>query len=175
MSIMTNRDGSISVFRVGILAAVIGVLAILGGYIYFQVEQSKRQEPLDVELYQGAELWRTVNDLPTSREIYYASRDATPEDVLAFYQALLDDYYDQNPTDPRRENQCNRYPETGTFPDYVEGSGNLPYYYSCLFESAFFGTENSTVIEIQPGIANDADGVDNIGITFIRYLQRWTG
>ncbi|RMG73422.1 MAG: hypothetical protein D6711_10945 [Chloroflexi bacterium] len=175
MSIILNREGGVSVFRVGVLAAVIGILAIIGGYVYFQLENDRRSKPLEVELYPNAELWSQVYDLPTSREVYYISRDASPEDVVMYYQALLDDFYDQNATDPRREHQCRRFPESGIFPDYVEGSGNLPYFYSCLFEDAFFDAEHSTVIEIQPGIANDAEGFDNTGLTFIRYIQRWTG
>ncbi|MFW5691108.1 MAG: hypothetical protein ACOCXZ_01295 [Chloroflexota bacterium] len=168
-----NREGGVSVIRVGILIAVLGVLGVVAGVVIFQLEHQQRKSPLNIAIYPGASEWRREDpEGVPQRTVYYQTTDS-PEDVAAFYQAELDDHLGQNPLDPNRET-CVRVPASGQFADFEPGTGNLPFYYRCAYDNAFFDSEQLTIVEIQPGVRSDETGINNEGITIIKYDQRWS-
>lgn len=178
MQFFLNREGNISVFRVGILIGVIGVLAIVAGFVFFQIELEQRRSPFNVELYDGAEeLDGRRTEANRRRTLWYVT-DAELGDVLRFYQAEMDSHTGEDPRDPDRE-QCVRVPEQGDFIDYQPGAGNIPYYYDCTFDNSYLGNTQVTYVRVQPGVRYDApDGVDGSfnfeGQTMIVYNQTWS-
>jgi hypothetical protein len=175
MSLFMNNKGNISLFRVGLLLAGLGVLVIAGGFILFNLEEAQRESPFNVDLYPGAVEWSRQDIRSTARILIYEVPNTTPEQVLEFYQQELDDHLDQNPNNPNRE-MCQRVPAVGVFPDYDEGSGNLPYFYRCVFENSTFTSTQFTVVTIEPGVRLDEGErpYNNEGNTFIEYEQVWS-
>ncbi len=174
MSLFTNKQGGISLVRVGAMIAVLGLLVALAGYLLFQLDISRRRSPLDVRLYPGATAWFTEDYRANARRVVYQAAGVTPEEVASYYQTRLDDHLDSNTADPNRE-QCVRTPRMGEFADYVPGSGNLPYFYRCVFDNSTMGATQTTTVTIQPGVRNDSADppVDNEGMTIIEYEQVW--
>jgi hypothetical protein len=177
ISFFMNREGNLSVFRVGVLIGILGLIAIVAGFLFWNLEHQSRQSPYSPELYPGAEEVRVDEAENFPRQTILYRTQANPDDVAAFYQGLLDDLEGQDPRDPQRQQEhvlCVRLPSVGDFPDYVPGSGNLPYYYRCAFDNSFFESQQVTVVQIEPGVRDDAQGVNNEGTTFIVYDQRWS-
>ncbi len=180
MSIFMSRDGGISVFRVGITVAVLGVLLGVAAVVFAMVDQAQRQSPFNVRPFEGAVEVRTTPRSDNAREIIYQISGVAAEDVANHYQRRLDDHTDSGPNDPSRE-LCVRNPFTGIFPDYQEGAGNVPYYYRCVFDNSLAGglfTSGAiqfTTITIQPGIRNDQTGLDTTGNTMVQVEQVWSG
>lgn len=174
--ILTNKQGTLSYFRLGVLVSMIGLLAVLAGFVFWQLEHQARRSPFNVAVFPNAEEIRRDDNSATQRNIIFRVQ-APPEDVVAFYQAELDRHLDQDPRDPLRGNThtlCVRVPVAGEFTDYAAGDGTLPFYHRCGFDNAFFGSQQSTVVEIQPGVRADNLDIDNTGYTFIIYDQRWS-
>lgn len=179
MSMFLGRDGNISVFRTGIFIGIVGGILIVGGIILTQIQIQQRRSPYYPSIYPGSvEVTRQEYSSGQQRVIYQS--DASPEQVRDFYQEKLDDHLGQSPLDPTRSTThvlCVRVPAAGEFTDYVEGSGNLPYYYRCAFDdpsdNPFDQSARFTIVQIEPGVKNDSQGFDNSGLTFILYDQRW--
>jgi hypothetical protein len=168
-----NREGGISIFRVGVIAAVLGGLFIAGGLIFREWEMSQRRAPFDVDVYPGATEWyRTEPEERPRRIIVYEipETQASVDQIAGFYQDLLDDHTGADPSDARRE-RCVRVPRQGNAPDYEPGNGLLPFYWDCTFDNSEFGQRQVTYIRIHPGI-NDGE-VDKEEMTLIVYDQRW--
>jgi hypothetical protein len=172
MSFLVGRDGNISVLRVGAVFGILGLAIIVGGYLLFQLELRTFQSPLNVRVYPNAQQvgQQQIGD---SQTITYMVPGVSPEEVMAYYDELLADHNGENVTSNNRV-RCNRYPLEGQFEDYVEGAGIVPYYFLCNFdESGWDGANRSTVINIQPGVRNDALQQDTTGNTMIVYEQYW--
>ena len=176
MSFFVGRDGGFSILRVGIALGIFGALVIVGGYIFFQIDQQKYKSPLNVDLYAGSEEWRTEPGQRNTRRVIYRIPGVDPADVANFYQEELNDFYGNNAFDPARE-KCVRTPSDGNFPDFVEGAGTVPYQFRCEFSESTFNfsgtSERSTTVTIQPGVLDVAENVDNTGATFVIFDQRW--
>jgi hypothetical protein len=174
MSLFTNKQGGISLVRVGAVIAGLGILVAVVGYLLFQLDISRRRSPLDVRLYPGATTWFVEDYRSNARRVVYQAVGVTPEEVAGYYQTQLDNHLKSNTADPNRE-QCVRTPRIGEFQDYVIGSGNLPYFFRCVFDNSTMGATQTTTVTIQPGVRNDrADPpVDNEGMTIIEYEQVW--
>lgn len=179
MSIFVNREGNISIVRVGTVAAVLGVVVLAGGFILNSLENRKFNSPLNIEIYPGAVEWGERQTSSTSRQLIYRVPGVEPEQVAQFYDELMLEFYDSNPADLDRP-QCVRIPRldqnNGIFADYQEGAGNLPYYFSCLFEEVpRFNSSRYrfTRVNVQPGVLNSATGTDTRGETVIEYEQDW--
>ncbi len=181
MGIFLNRDGGVSVFRIGVAAAVLGVLVIIGGYLLASIDQARRQAPFFIDVYPGAEQWYRSEISPTRQQVVYRVQGADPQAVSDFYQRKLDEHYDNSPADSNRE-QCVRNPARGEFSDYEEGSGNLPFLFTCVFDNSLtsgLGTSGATQfteVRIEPGVKdNTADPpTDNTGWVMIIYNQAWS-
>lgn len=182
MGIFLNREGGISLFRVGVFAAALGAIFVIGGYILVQLDVARRQSPFFIDRPDGATEWYRQQMGDNSQQVVYQIQNTTPEDVSAFYQRELDDHNDANPNDPRRE-MCVRTPARGNFDDYAEGSGNVPYFYRCVFNNSITGglgtggADQYTTVTIQPGIRDNTaePAVDLTGTTIIIYDQIWAG
>lgn len=174
MSVFVGRDGNISTFRIGLLLSAVGVLAIIGGYVIFQLDVERRRSPLFIDLYPNAEEWFTQDLGGAAQKVVYRVADTEPETVASFYQAEFDDGYRDE--EDRDNAGCVRTPIIGEFPDYEEGSGNLPYFYRCVFDDSTLGAVRFTTVTIEPGLRNDnaEQPYDNTGMTVITYEQVWT-
>jgi hypothetical protein len=174
-SFLTNDKGTLSGFRVGLLISALGIIAVLIGFAFWQWEHQQRRSPLNIPLYPNLQEVQRIEDRPRQRTIVYRVQDE-PEAVAAFYQLELDKHLGQNPQDPFRNNHvlCVRLPDRDIAPEYALGNGFLPYLYRCGYDNSYFGTAQNTVVEIQPGIRDDARGYDNTGYTYVIYTQRWS-
>lgn len=168
MSIFVNREGSLSIVRIGGAIAVIGVLVIVAGFVLFQIEQQRFKSPLDVDVYPNARNWRTSEDTGTFRRVWYYAEGIPADEVFAFYEQEIDSYYDGD------ENEdCERYPRIGEFSDYEPGGDTVPYYYACMFNDSQYNNNRYTLVRILPGVFDPETGNDYDGDTFIEYEQSW--
>jgi len=163
---MFGRDGNISVIRVGTIAAVVGVLFIVGAIVFFFIDRGSRQVPLEIEPFPGATTGGQVPRSTTSRTEFYQIPNVSPEDVVAYYQGKMDSFYGAGAEKELRE--CKRFPAFGNQFEFDRGDpGVTPYQFTCLFDrSGFFVTQFTTVI-IQPGIDK------NEGMTIVAHDQTW--
>ena len=163
---MFGRDGNISVIRLGTIAALIGVLFIVGAVIFFFIDRGSHQVPLHIEPYPGATNGGQVTRSATSRTEFYQIPNVSPEEVVAYYQEKMDGFYGAGAERELRE--CKRFPAFGNQFEYDRGDpGVTPYQFTCLFDrSGFFVTQFTTII-IQPGID------ENEGMTVVAHEQTW--
>jgi hypothetical protein len=95
-------------------------------------------------------------------------RNATPEEVMAHYQSIIErDFGDTG-------EKCRRYPDdTSNYASSIGRNDIVPYEYICLFDrSGFFATQ-FTKVTIQPGLFHPDENVNQLGNTLIEYQQRW--
>jgi hypothetical protein len=164
MNFLLGRDGNISIIRVGTIAAILGVLIIVGGILLFLIDRASHQTPLDIAPYPSATLWYTADHSNISRSVYYQIPGASADDVAAYYQNKMRDFYGTN------DEQCVRLPAAGNFPDYDKGVKDVaPFQFSCMFDHSGFEISQYTRVNIQPGIAsNNTDGM-----VIVEYEQSW--
>jgi hypothetical protein len=170
----SSRDSGFSLFRMSMIAAVIGGLFLVGAFVLTQVDTANQRQPLNVEPPAGAEL-RLEEDMGgAARNLYYFVPNMSAEEVASYYDQRLRDFYggDITPSDI-----CQRSPSQGNFDGYTEGSGMIPYQFKCLFGSSsgnpLSPSDRTTEILVQPGVRNDATGMDNTGGVVVEYYQRW--
>ncbi len=165
---MFGRDGNLSIFRVGVIAAIIGLLVIVGGIVSFFIDRASHQVPLEIEVFPGAVTWGQRTHSNTSRTVYYQVPGVSAEEIAAFYQRKMDAFY---PADVERElRECKRAPQVGNFPEFDAGiQGVPPYQYSCMFDRSGFQSSQFTRVNIQPGIESNGTA----GTTIIEYQQIW--
>ena len=113
MQLLLNREGNISVFRVGLVVGVLGILGIALGFLSLQLEIASRQQPFFVPVFPGAtELDKGASPTrPRSGQaVRYIVTGVTPDEVAAFYQAELDKHLGQNASSINRQlcSQTNR-------------------------------------------------------------------
>jgi hypothetical protein len=166
MGFLTGRDGKISVVRVGTIVAIIGVLFVAGGFAAFQVDQNSFKAPLEVAPYPSAEEWGEDQVSLASRTLFYRVKDASPEEVAAYYQQKLNEFSGGG------SEKCVRIPSAGEFPD-SRRPGVVPYEITCLFERTSLNVSQTTIVKIQPGVANDDPELNTLGMTVISHDQRW--
>jgi hypothetical protein len=163
---MLGRDGNISVIRIGTLAAIVGILLIVGAIAFFFIDRASHQVPLEIEPYPGATVGGRVPHSKTSQTEYFQIPNVSPEDVVAYYQGKMDSFYGPNTEPELRE--CKRFPAVGEQLEYQRGDpGITPYQYTCLFDSSGFFISQTTTVIIQPGIDK------NKGITIVAHDQSW--
>lgn len=172
----TNKEGDVSVFRIGVLAGALGLIAIIIGVVFWNLEHHARKSAFSVALHPNMVEVRRVEHTPYHRTILY-QLEGNADQVATFYQAQLDKHLNQNPTDPMRGNThtlCVRVPSGGEFTDYRPGNGLVPYYHRCDFDNSFYGSHQSTMIEIQPGVIDPENDIDYTGLVWVLYEQRWS-
>lgn len=163
---MLGRDGNISVIRVGTIAAIVGVLFIIGAIAAFFLDRSSYQRPFDVQSYPGATSSGQVDRSETSRTLYFQAPGISPEEIVAFYQQKMDEFYGSGTEIELRG--CKRFPSSGNQLEYDRGdAGVVPYQFTCLFDRSGFFASQFTTVTVQPGID------DNEGITLIAHDQTW--
>ncbi|MEQ8677575.1 MAG: hypothetical protein RLP44_13740 [Aggregatilineales bacterium] len=174
MAVFVNREGNISLFRVGAALAIFGILVIVGGFLLFQVEQQGYKSPLNIELYPGSQELGISSQNRTTRTVIYTIPDAESEAVADYYDEKLVEHDGTNANSLNRE-RCLRFPsaEGEIFEDFVEGAGVVPYYYRCLFNDTGLNVTRWTTVTIHPGVLNSETGMDTRGTTVVTYEQRW--
>lgn len=165
-----GRDGKLSFLRLGILGALIGILVIVAGLILFFIDRASHQVPLDIDPYPGAQrLDGQLTRANNIRSIYFHISGASADDVAAYYQQKLDQFYGNNSNDQSRET-CVRNPRFENFPEFDEGvEGVVPYEYRCVFDRSGLNISQYTQVTIQPGI--EATGTE--GLVVVEYTQYW--
>jgi len=163
---MFGRDGNLSVFRVGTVAAIIGVLFIVGAIAFFFIDRASHQVPLEIDSFPGSTDRGIINHSSNARAKFFQVADVTAEDVVAYYQSKMDSFYGAGAEKELR--QCKRFPSSGESFEYRRGDpGVIPYQYQCIFDSSGFFLSQFTTVVIQPGID------DNNGLIIVKHEQTW--
>ncbi len=168
MSFLLGRDGQLSIVRVGTVVAVVGVLLVIGAAVAFYLDQASHQVPLDVAVYPGAESLGEPAPTGTNRTLYFIVRDTPPEEVVQYYDQILEDQYKDT------GESCQRYPNE--VDNYTNSEGRndvVPYEFICLFDRSGFYATQFTKVTIQPGLFDSDSRVNQLGNTLIEYQQRW--
>lgn len=163
-----KKSSGISLLKVAIFGAVIGVFFIVGGIFTLANEQNSRREPLNIEPFPNAELWGDpISRTATSREIFFKVGGASVEDVVEFYQQSLNEF------NSHTSERCVRTPATGNMPVFQNVPNSIPYRYDCMFDRSGMNSTQFTQVTISPGTRN-ADPFYNVeGMTVIQYQQEW--
>jgi hypothetical protein len=163
---MANRRGGLSIVRVSIIAAIIGIVLIGAAAVTYLTDQASKRTPLDVALIPGASYWGTSEQGATSRKVFYLSSD-TPEAVAYYYQKKLQEQYQDATL------SCVRFPATGNAPNSDTNVSIALYIYRCMFDNSGFNSSQFTQVEIYPGRPNEDPALDADGFTIIKYEQQW--
>ncbi len=159
-----GRDGNISVIRIATLAAILGVLIILGGVAIFFIDRASHQRPYEVDPYPGATFWYKADRSTNARQVLYRVSGATADDVATYYQKKLTELAGSN------GDTCIRFPSSGNYEAYDKGDKTIPpYRYSCMFDRSGFQISQYTRVNIQQGVAAN----DSIGMIIIENEQYW--
>lgn len=167
-----NREGDLSIFRIGILIAIVGGVLIVGGFVLASAEQASYRAPLDIEPPPDTVQLFEEDLSPVTRRLYFESL-MSPEDVSRYYDAELAELQGLPLGDLNRD-RCIRSPRDGNYQTFVPGNGSVPYEFQCIFQQvSLLGVDRSTFVRIHPGVRNDEDGTNYEGTTRIYYDQLW--
>lgn len=167
MAFVVGKDGNISLFRVGTIVAIVGVVLVVGGIAAFVLDQNSYKVPLEVELYPGAESWGTVRQSGSSRRLVFRISDVPPEDVVNYYTQRLGEFTGDATA------SCTRVPMVGEDTRAQNDSSIAPYSYTCLFQRNGLRASQQTTVKIQPGVRNADPQLNTLGMTVIEHSQRW--
>lgn len=167
MSVFMGRDGSISIFRVALAVALVGMLFIGGALLSFFIDQASRQSPLDIEPYPGAESLGEIPSGLTGRSLIFRVRDASAEQVAEYYQQKLTEFSGADAL------ECSRIPRTGVYPEAEGRNDVVPFQFICHFDRSGFRSTQYTKVKIQPGIFSTIPEENTLGYTMIEHEQRW--
>ena len=162
-----NRSGGISVVRAGLLAGAIGLILVVLGVAAFFADQASHRGPFDIVAYPGAEPWGTGQVTQTSRQLFYKTASASPEEVMQYYQQKLAEHTGNS------QEHCIRNPPTGQAPPSDNIANTIPYQYVCLFDNSGFRATQYTRVLIYPGTWNEEAFFNAEGQTVIMYEQYW--
>ena len=164
MSIL-GRDGNISIIRIGTIAAIIGILVILGGIGLFFIDRASHQRPYEIDPFPGSTLWFTTTRATNARQVVYRVQGASADDVAAYYQKKLTELAGSGSDD-----RCLRFPSTGNYEAYDRGDKSIPpYRYSCMFDRSGFQISQYTRVNIEPGV----EANKSVGMVVIENEQYW--
>lgn len=166
---MFNRRGEISIFRIGLIIGIVGVLAVGAGVVAFLTDQASRQVPLDITVFPGAEPWGTTQVRGASRQLLFRVATVSPEEVSQFYQQRMTEFYGNT------EFSCVRSPSSGVSeaPPGSTVRNPIPYQFACMFDRSGFNTTQFTRVIIYPGQPNSDPFLNAEGYTVIVYEQVW--
>jgi hypothetical protein len=162
-----NRSGGISVVRVGLLAGVIGVILVILGAVAFFSDQASHRGPFDIPPFPGAEPWGTGEVTQTSRQLFYKVANATPDEVMQYFQQKLTQHTGNS------QDHCIRNPPTGQAPTSPNVPSFIPFQYICLFDNSGYRSTQYTRVLIYPGTRNEDSFFNAEGQTVIMYEQHW--
>lgn len=167
MGFLAGRDGKISVFRVGIIIGIVGILLVLGGFGALFLDNNSFQQPLDIVPYPNSEECGVNNRSGNGRNVFYCVSGVDPLVVAQYYTEKLAELNGNN------DESCQRNPFEGEFPNSRQ-TGVVPYEFKCAFNrSGIGGGFQSTVVTIQPGVFNSDPALNTEGKTVVLYEQRW--
>ncbi len=166
MSFVVDKQGNISLFRVGTIVAVLGILLVGGGFLTYVLDQNSFKTPLVVEPFPGAQQWGTPREQGVTRRELFQIEGATADDVMAFYEQKLLEF-------DSASDGCVRTPPTGTFIDSQTDRTVPPYRFKCLFQRTGLRASQLTTITIEPGVFNSDPSLDTTGMTVVEHNQRW--
>lgn len=159
-----GRDGSVSFIRLGTLAAILGVLVILGGLALFFIDRANHQRPYEIEPPPGSTLWFKADRSANARQVVYRLPGANADDVAAYYQKKLLEIAGNN------GDSCIRFPSTGNYTEFENGNKEIPpFRWSCMFDNSGFQVSQSTRVNIEPG----TEANDSVGMVVIENEQYW--
>ena len=167
MSFVVARDGNISLFRVGSIVAVLGVLLVAGGIAAYVLDQNSYKAPLEVAPFPAAESWGQTRQTGSTRRLVFRVANVPPEDVLTYYQQRLQEFAGGDSTG------CTRVPAIGEFEESASDPTIAPYSFRCLFQRTGLRASQQTTVTIQPGVFNDDPEMNTLGMTVIEHSQRW--
>lgn len=164
-----------SIFRISLIAVIIGVVLLGGALVAVLVEQQSYRAPLVIDApAEAARMGELPQGTSGTRSTVFYETTLPIEDVLAHYERLMAEFYDTNPNDPLRE-RCRRTPAgTAVYSNFAVGNGTVPFEFKCLFERSGINVTQETMVIFQPGVRNDADGTNNEGKTMIYHEQVWS-
>lgn len=163
MSIL-GRDGNLSFIRLGTIAAIIGIVVILGGLALFFIDRASHQRPFEIEPYPGSTLWFTADRAANARQVVYRVPGASADDVAAYYQKKLLDLSGNS------GDSCVRFPTSGNYAEYDKGDHSIPpFRYSCMFDRSGFQVSQYTRVNIEPG----TEANDSVGMVVVENEQYW--
>ena len=163
---MANRTGGVSIVRLSVFAAIIGVVIIVIAGITYLTDQVSKRSPLDIAPYPESAYWGSSNERPTSRNVFYLTAD-TPEEVVLYFQQKMTEHYGNN------DQRCVRYPASGNAPGSENDANVAPFVFRCMFDNSGFNSSQYTQVEIYPGRADPDPTLSAEGQTVIRYIQQW--
>jgi hypothetical protein len=161
-----NRRGGLSIVRISLIAAFVGILLIGGAVVSYLTDQASHRAPLDIAAYPNAVYWGTSEVHDTSRNLFYRVSDA-PEKVASYYQQKMVEHYGNN------DQGCVRLPATGNAPGSDTNPNIPPFIFRCLFDNSGFNTSQFTKVEIYPGEENSDPFLNAKGLTIVKYEQQW--
>jgi hypothetical protein len=162
-----TKSGGISVFRLGLIGGVIGLLLVGLGVGAFYADQSSRRGPFEPPLYPGAEPWGTGAVEQTSRELFYRVPDVPAEQVAQFYQQKMAEHYGNN------QEHCVRMPPSGNAPTSASVPNFIPFQFTCVFDNSGLNSSQYTRVLVYPGSYHEDPFMNSEGDTVILYEQHW--
>ncbi|MCU0496585.1 MAG: hypothetical protein MUF87_04440 [Anaerolineae bacterium] len=165
-----NTGGGISAFQISVFAGIAGVAFLVFWLVVLSVDQQAQRQPLEITPPSNAELREQVDVNSTNRRLYYVIPNSTAEDVVAYYDQQMLDFYGADASNSER---CRRLPGSGNYDNFQAGNGSIPYQYRCLFDTANFQGDRITEVVIHPGVRNNATGDNFEGSVIVEYLQQW--
>ena len=168
MSFLAGRDGKISIFRVGIIVGILGIILIAGGFGALFLDNNSFRQPLEIAPYPDSQQCGVNNNGSASgRSVYYCVAGVDALVVAQYYTQKLVEI------NGNADEACIRNPFEGEFPN-ADQAGVVPYEFKCAFNrSGIGGGFQSTVVTIQPGIFNQDAALNTEGKTVVLYEQRW--
>ncbi|HVU14476.1 MAG TPA: hypothetical protein VHD90_24535 [Phototrophicaceae bacterium] len=163
---MFNRKGGLSVIRISIIVAIVGIVLVAGAAITYLTDQAAARSPLDIPAYPKAVYWGTKNVQTTSREVYYRVAD-TPEAVANYYQQQMNQHYGNS------DQTCVRLPASGNAPGSDTDPSIVPYLFRCIFDNSGLNTFQYTQVDIYPGESNPDPFLNAAGMTVVHYTEQW--
>ena len=163
---MFNRNGGLSVIRIGIIAGVLGIVLIAAAAVTYLTDQASKRSPLEIPPYPNAVYWGTSDVKDTSRNEFFRVNDK-PEAVAAYYQQKMVEHYGNN------EESCVRLPATGNAPGSDTNPNIPPFVYRCMFDNSGFNSSQYTQVEVYPGSANPDPFFNAAGLTIVKYIEEW--
>lgn len=166
---MFTRNG-FSIFRIGLIGGIIGLVVIVVGITAFFTDQNSRRAPLNIDPPPGAQPWGAPRVIaPTARTVFFRIDNTDPTTVLPYYQQKMAEHYGGT-----GEQQCIRIPPVGEAPMSNDPlNPTLPYQFICMFDNSGMGSTQTTRVVIYPGVFNADPFFDATGATVIEYEQEW--
>ncbi|MDZ4763700.1 MAG: hypothetical protein SGI73_04050 [Chloroflexota bacterium] len=164
---MFNRRGELSIFRIGLIIGLIGIVAIGGGVVAFFADQASRQVPLDIAVYPGAEPWGQADVRGSSRKLLFRVAQIDPEQVTQYYEQKMGEFYGND------EFNCVRNPASGVARAERGVTNPIPFQFACMFDRSGFNTTQFTRVIVYPGQPNADPTLNAEGSTVIVYEQIW--